>query len=104
LDYAVASYLLGKNGSHTYLQFDAGDPAYSNEPSLSAPIGAPTEAYSKLDSGIYQRKLEEIARLGVVGRANNVPDHLPPGSDVANEFELPPSNRGRRIATATPSP
>jgi 2,3-bisphosphoglycerate-independent phosphoglycerate mutase len=28
--------------------------------------------------------MDEIARLGVVGRSNNVPAHLPPGSDVAN--------------------
>src|SRR5947207_13680764 len=28
--------------------------------------------------------MDEIARLGVVGRANNVPVHLPAGSDVAN--------------------
>ena len=28
--------------------------------------------------------MDEIARLGVVGRSNNVPSHLPPGSDVAN--------------------
>jgi 2,3-bisphosphoglycerate-independent phosphoglycerate mutase len=28
--------------------------------------------------------MDEIARVGVVGRANNVPAHLPPGSDVAN--------------------
>ena len=28
--------------------------------------------------------MDEIARLGVVGRSNNVPTHLPPGSDVAN--------------------
>lgn len=28
--------------------------------------------------------MDEIAALGVVGRANNVPAHLPPGSDVAN--------------------
>ncbi len=28
--------------------------------------------------------MDEIARLGVVGRASNVPAHLPPGSDVAN--------------------
>src|SRR4051794_38527126 len=28
--------------------------------------------------------MDEIARLGVVGRANNVPSHLPAGSDVAN--------------------
>jgi hypothetical protein len=55
LNYTVASYLLGKNGAHTYLQFDAGDPAFSNDLVLSAPIGAPTEAYTKLDSGIYQR-------------------------------------------------
>jgi len=28
--------------------------------------------------------MDEIARLGVVGESNNVPDHLPAGSDVAN--------------------
>lgn len=28
--------------------------------------------------------MDEIARLGVVGRSNNVPTHLPAGSDVAN--------------------
>lgn len=28
--------------------------------------------------------MDEIAEAGVVGRANNVPAHLPPGSDVAN--------------------
>ena len=28
--------------------------------------------------------MDAIARQGVVGRANNVPAHLPPGSDVAN--------------------
>jgi 2,3-bisphosphoglycerate-independent phosphoglycerate mutase len=28
--------------------------------------------------------MDEVARLGVVGRANNVPPHLPAGSDVAN--------------------
>jgi 2,3-bisphosphoglycerate-independent phosphoglycerate mutase len=28
--------------------------------------------------------IDEIARLGVVGRSNNVPAHLPAGSDVAN--------------------
>jgi 2,3-bisphosphoglycerate-independent phosphoglycerate mutase len=28
--------------------------------------------------------MDEIAAAGVVGRANNVPEHLPPGSDVAN--------------------
>jgi 2,3-bisphosphoglycerate-independent phosphoglycerate mutase len=28
--------------------------------------------------------MDEIARLGIVGRANNVPAHLPAGSDVAN--------------------
>ncbi len=56
LSYATASYLLGKNGAHTYFQFDAGDPAYSNDPILNAPIGAPVEAYTKLSSGIYQRK------------------------------------------------
>jgi 2,3-bisphosphoglycerate-independent phosphoglycerate mutase len=28
--------------------------------------------------------MDEIARMGVVGKSNNVPAHLPPGSDVAN--------------------
>jgi len=28
--------------------------------------------------------MDEVAAAGVVGRANNVPPHLPPGSDVAN--------------------
>ncbi|HZL91284.1 MAG TPA: phosphoglycerate mutase, partial [Pirellulaceae bacterium] len=28
--------------------------------------------------------MDEIARLGVVGRSNNTPAHLPAGSDVAN--------------------
>jgi 2,3-bisphosphoglycerate-independent phosphoglycerate mutase len=28
--------------------------------------------------------MDDIARLGVVGRSNNVPSHLPAGSDVAN--------------------
>ncbi|HUG68750.1 MAG TPA: cofactor-independent phosphoglycerate mutase [Pirellulaceae bacterium] len=28
--------------------------------------------------------MDEVADIGVVGRANNVPAHLPPGSDVAN--------------------
>jgi hypothetical protein len=55
LSYATASYLLGKNGAYTYFQFDGGDPAYSNDPILNAPIGAPIEAYTKLSSGIYQR-------------------------------------------------
>lgn len=56
LNYSVASYLLGKNGRYTYFQFDAGDPAYSADPILSAPIGQPSDTYTKLDSGIYQRK------------------------------------------------
>lgn len=56
LSYATASYLLGKNGARTYFQFDAGDPAYSSAPALNAPIGAPVEAYTKLEGGIYRRK------------------------------------------------
>jgi hypothetical protein len=59
LNYSVASYLLGKNGAHTYFQFDAGDPAYSNDAILSAPIGAPIEPYTKLQGGIYQRKFDK---------------------------------------------
>jgi hypothetical protein len=56
LYYSVASYLLGKNGNRTYFQFDdAGTLAYANDPVLSAPIGAPQEAYTKLTSGIYRR-------------------------------------------------
>lgn len=54
--YSVASYLLGKNGTRTYFQFDAqGNLSYAMDPLLSAPIGAPQDAYTKLSSGIYQR-------------------------------------------------
>jgi Hypothetical glycosyl hydrolase family 15 len=56
LNYSVASYLLGKNGAKTYFQFDSGSLAYLSEPELTAPLGAPAEAYSKLDSGLYARK------------------------------------------------
>jgi hypothetical protein len=56
LDYSVASYLLGKNGSSTYFQFDfGGSLAYTYDPMLAAPIGAPQEAYTKLSSGLYRR-------------------------------------------------
>jgi hypothetical protein len=56
LNYSVASYLLGKNGSRTYFQFDPqGSLAFANDPMLTAPIGAPQEAYNKLSSGIYRR-------------------------------------------------
>jgi hypothetical protein len=56
LNYATASYLLGKNGAYTYFQFASDDLSYTNDPILSAPIGAPTEPYTKLSSGIYQRR------------------------------------------------
>lgn len=56
LNYSVASYLMGKNGPRTYFQFDpAGSLAFAAEPVLSAPIGAPLEAYTRLDNGIYRR-------------------------------------------------
>ena len=56
LNYSVASYLLGKNGSRTYFQFDPqGSMAFMNDPMLSAPVGAPQDAYTKLTSGIYRR-------------------------------------------------
>jgi len=56
LGYGVASYLLGKNGAHTYFQFDPGGSIDSiNDPIMTAPVGAPLEAYAKLDSGIYKR-------------------------------------------------
>jgi hypothetical protein len=58
LRYSVASYLLGKSGTRTYFQFDAGSPAYAGDPALNAPLGAPTEAYIKTESGIYTRKFE----------------------------------------------
>ena len=52
----MASYLLGKNGSSTYFQFDPGGSlVYSSDAVLIAPIGVPQEAYSKLSSGIYRR-------------------------------------------------
>jgi hypothetical protein len=56
LNYATASYLLGKNGDYTYFQFASDDPSYAGDPVLSAPIGAPSEPYTKLSSGIYQRR------------------------------------------------
>ncbi|NJM42330.1 MAG: hypothetical protein HC853_17130, partial [Anaerolineae bacterium] len=56
LNYSVASYLLGKNGAKTYFQFDAGSLAYLSEPEMSAPLGAPSEAYSELTDGLYARK------------------------------------------------
>lgn len=56
LDYSVASYLLGKNGSSTYFQFDpAGSLAFTSDPLFAAPIGAPQEAYTKLSGGLYKR-------------------------------------------------
>ncbi len=57
LRYVVASYLLGKNGSRTYLQFDSGgDMNYLDDPQLNARLGPPTEGYSKLASGLYKRQ------------------------------------------------
>ena len=57
LKYSVASYLLGKNGTHTYFQFDVqGTLDYATNPVLSAPVGSPQEAYTKLSSGIYRRQ------------------------------------------------
>ena len=58
LAYSTASYLLGKNGAHTYFQFDTGSSAWSADPILSAPLGAPTEEYTKLDGGLYMRRFE----------------------------------------------
>jgi hypothetical protein len=77
LDYSVASYLLGKNGSHTYFQFDPqGSLAWANDPVLSAPVGVPQEAYNKLDSGIYRRLF-----------ANGVVLVNPTGETKETEFE-----------------
>ena len=57
LKYSVASYLLGKNGTRTYFQFDVqGTMDYASNPILSAPVGSPQEAYTKLSSGIYRRQ------------------------------------------------
>ena len=56
LNYSVASYLLGKNGAKTYFQFDSGSLTYLSEPELTAPLGAPAEAYSELTDGLYARK------------------------------------------------
>ena len=57
LKYGVASYLLGKNGTHTYFQFDVqGSMSAATDPILSAPVGSPQEAYTKLSSGIYRRQ------------------------------------------------
>lgn len=56
LRYTVTSYLLGKNGPRTYLQFDTGNLNYIGEPEFRAPLGAPEGDYVKLDNGVYQRK------------------------------------------------
>ncbi len=58
LNFGLASYLLGKSGAHTYFNFDPGSPAFASDPLLSAPLGAPTEAYVKLEGGLYSRKFE----------------------------------------------
>ena len=55
LGYSVASYLLGKNGSKTYFQFDTGNIAAMDAPEFTAPLGAPTAAYEELDNNIYRR-------------------------------------------------
>lgn len=56
LNYSVASYLIGKNGPRTYFQFDpAGSLEFATDPVLSAPVGAPLEAYTKLDNNVYRR-------------------------------------------------
>ena len=56
LRYVVTSYLLGKNGSRTYLQFDSGgDLSYLDDPLLNARLASPIEGYSKLASGLYKR-------------------------------------------------
>ncbi len=56
--YAVASYLLGKNGARTYFQLDAGDPVYLADPYFNAPVGAPIEPYVKLSNGLYARRFQ----------------------------------------------
>lgn len=57
LQYTVVSYLVGKNGNHSYLQFEAtAFPNLADDPYLTAPIGSPLEAYSKSSSGIYKRQ------------------------------------------------
>ncbi|MBP7600163.1 MAG: hypothetical protein KA750_02360 [Thermoflexales bacterium] len=57
LRYVVTSYLLGKNGTRTYLQFDSGgDMTYLDDPLLNTRLGAPVEGYGKLASGLYKRE------------------------------------------------
>ena len=58
LNFGLASFLLGKSGAHTYFNFDSGSTAFAADPLLSAPLGAPIEAYVKLDGGLYLRKFE----------------------------------------------
>ncbi|MBX7212657.1 MAG: hypothetical protein K1X39_01455 [Thermoflexales bacterium] len=56
LRYVVTSYLLGKNGSRTYLQFDsAGDLTYLEDTQLNTRLGVAAEGYSKLSNGLYKR-------------------------------------------------
>ncbi|MCS7061817.1 MAG: putative glycoside hydrolase [Anaerolineae bacterium] len=64
LGYSVASYLMGKNGPRTYFQFDpAGSLDFAADPILTAPVGAPLEAYTKLDNGVYRRSFANVLVL-----------------------------------------
>lgn len=56
LNYAVASYLLGKNGARTYFQLEiSGTVSSALAPVLNVPIGASDGSYTKLAGGLYQR-------------------------------------------------
>ncbi len=79
LRYTVASYLLGKNGPRTYLQFDTGSLTYLDDPEFRAPLGAPDGDYTKLDSGVYQRR---FARgLVLVNPTDKAIDNVDLGAD-----------------------
>lgn len=58
LGYALASFLMGKNGSRTYFQFDLNGATLSSAQvaMLNAPIGAPQGSYTKLSGGLFTRK------------------------------------------------
>lgn len=58
LSYALASFLMGKNGPRTYFQFDVNGATLSTAQValLNAQIGAPEGSYTKLSGGLFTRK------------------------------------------------
>jgi hypothetical protein len=96
LKYSVASYLLGKNGTHTYFQFDVqGAQEYATNQILSAPVGSPQEAYTKLSSGIYRRQFSNgIVLVNPTGDKKDTPldgqYHMLGGTEQIDKLTLLP--------------